>query len=92
MEAYFKRDFSKAHRHFHEVCMLSNGTPYARPQSCCAVLCLALLASTLTIFAPLLTADLDPAAAILRTRCEQFILQPPPEDWNGCDVLKSKEY
>ena len=34
----------------------------------------------------------DPASTILAARCEHFLRNPPPPDWDGCDVLKSKEY
>ena len=32
----------------------------------------------------------DKPSGLLKARAEQFALSPPPADWNGADVLKSK--
>ena len=34
----------------------------------------------------------DAAAALLKGRCTNFVLNPPPEGWNGCEVLNQKHF
>jgi class 3 adenylate cyclase len=34
----------------------------------------------------------DKAAKILQQRCRSFVEDPPPEDWDGADVLKAKHF
>ena len=34
----------------------------------------------------------DAAALLLKNRCTDMLATPPPEGWNGCEVLKQKHF
>eukprot|EP00928_Gymnodinium_smaydae_P040238 TRINITY_DN27315_c0_g5_i1.p1 TRINITY_DN27315_c0_g5~~TRINITY_DN27315_c0_g5_i1.p1 ORF type:complete len:832 (-),score=134.27 TRINITY_DN27315_c0_g5_i1:87-2582(-) len=36
--------------------------------------------------------DSDPAGDVLTERCKQFLMEPPPPNWNGAEVLSQKTF
>lgn len=80
MKAYFMRDFSTACRLFSKVSEMFESIKKVR----CSLHARHKLAKY-QLASPV-------ASIILAKRCEGFQKNPPPADWSGCDVLKSKEY